>query len=157
MSVRVVEKLGSYLGLKRRGQDEVAGDKRWGLTEGRRGIGYCLNVDCSGYARSIYIFIPRSNELHCRVCGKALHLRIDQWWREGIDEVFRKVIIEYDYSPLDFKFHEMAIVEDNEVKDGAREIVIDYGMEKDEWSQEVKRLESLWENSPRSKALTFSR
>lgn len=117
MSVNKTNNLRNFLGSRGKvGQGEVAVKR--GLTEGKRANGYCLNTDCQHYARGIFILIPRADDFCCMACNKAMHVRIDQWWREGIGDIYKRVVIEYCYDPLDYKFHEMAIVKDNNIEEG---------------------------------------
>lgn len=89
--------------------------------EGKRGVGFCDNTDCSEYTKGIFLMSPKyTTHFYCQQCRQySNNIVMERWWKEGRGEVYKRVTVEYNYSGADRRYHEMAIVEDNDILVGA--------------------------------------
>jgi hypothetical protein len=85
---------------------------------GRRGIGYCQNIDCEDYCKGFFM-INNAGTFYCARCRERGLGVFDEWWKEGDQDVYKKCVVEFNYDPSERCYREMAIVEDQEIDVGS--------------------------------------
>lgn len=82
-----------------------------------RGVGYCLNIKCEHYGKGTFLLNPKMlSHFKCALCKRnSDHIKIEKWWKEGTLNIYKRAVVEFDYSISDEKFHKIAVVEDDDV------------------------------------------
>ena len=81
----------------------------------KRAAGYCMNVKCQEYAKSI--FLMNATSFHCGECRVQGHIEAEHNVVSGTG-AFTEVRLEFGYCAVDGIYHMLAIVKDQEAPPG---------------------------------------
>jgi hypothetical protein len=85
----------------------------------KRGVGYCVNLDCEEYAKGVFL-LNHGDDFRCPRCLLKGHIQTEKGFVAGDGSLFKEVRVEYNYSSVDGKFHEIAIVRDESLWGNAK-------------------------------------
>ena len=77
----------------------------------RRGVGYCLEPSCAGYAR-LLVLAELPECFGCPSCGRPARLEPERGVRRGGSDVYEEVRVEFDFDPERGIYRQIARVRD---------------------------------------------
>ncbi len=77
----------------------------------KRAVGYCENNECEDFAKGVFL-LNHGQIFYCPRCRGLGRIVCEDGSYEGTSNIFKEVRVEYNYSPIDDRFREMAIVRD---------------------------------------------
>lgn len=83
----------------------------------KRAVGYCTNTDCEDYSKGTFL-LNHGDKFFCSRCRVLGFIKKEEGDYTQVGEIFTEVRVEYNYSPVDDKYTEIAIVRDESLPEG---------------------------------------
>ncbi len=80
----------------------------------QRAIGYCENTGCEDYAQDVFL-LNHGDTFYCPRCRMTGFVEHERGAIVGTSHITKEVRVEFNYSPIERRYREIAIVRDESV------------------------------------------